>query len=250
MKHFYVMSDIHGKMRLFSEMKEYMEQHDKNYKCYVLGDMIDRGPWGYRIMKMLFSDHGKHFTYLKGDHENFFVNSAQYILAVARSMHMSKSDALSWFDEDGFMEPILAIHIQNGGTKTIREWIKDGMRQDIVDYIENLPLRASVGMVDMCHAGCSLNEWERNDEDAQLWSRNHYDEFWFFDRFLIHGHTPTRILRKKFEAGNKSDHPLFYKENKLCIDAGTSNTNVAYLIDVNTEEQVYKYQEIEFTTQS
>ena len=58
---FYVCSDLHGEGKLWYKIKEFLKPTD-NLIC--LGDCIDRGPDGWRILKEMLLDERVHL--LKG----------------------------------------------------------------------------------------------------------------------------------------------------------------------------------------
>ena len=66
----YAISDLHGRMDLFRQVKEFLQPEDV---VYVLGDCGDRGPAGWELIKTVYED--PQFIYLMGNHEDMLVNA-------------------------------------------------------------------------------------------------------------------------------------------------------------------------------
>lgn len=65
----YAFTDIHGNYDLWLAIKNYCKEDDE---IFFLGDAIDRGPDGIKIMQELFKD--KRVTYIIGNHEDMFLD--------------------------------------------------------------------------------------------------------------------------------------------------------------------------------
>ena len=66
-------SDLHGNYNLWTKIKNYYAPDDV---LIFLGDACDRGPDGIKIMLEMLSD--KRIIYLKGNHEDMFLNYIDY----------------------------------------------------------------------------------------------------------------------------------------------------------------------------
>ena len=65
----YAFTDIHGNYNLWLAIKNYCKEDDE---IFFLGDAIDRGPDGIKIMQELFKD--KRVTYIIGNHEDMLLD--------------------------------------------------------------------------------------------------------------------------------------------------------------------------------
>ena len=65
----YAITDLHGRLDLWKEVKKILQPNDK---VYFLGDAMDRGPDGYALFLELLSD--ERVVYLKGNHEDMMAN--------------------------------------------------------------------------------------------------------------------------------------------------------------------------------
>lgn len=233
----FCITDIHGNLTMFEHMRRFMITKDPDFKCYVLGDMIDRGPYGYHIMKILLGDP-EHFIYLKGDHEELFVAAARSIQQIMRDEGWMYKDLIRNKNYI-YSDPDVSLWCQNGGSSTLKAWIDDGCRTSIVNLIDKLPTFASYYNVDLCHAGCSKDGWMWGDEIEMRWARDHFDEEWFEDRILIHGHTPVKYMNEHVPTVNKvySWQPMSYANySKICFDTAVFASNIAYVMEIEADE--------------
>lgn len=237
MSKIFCITDIHGNMTIFEHMRRFMMTKDPDFKCYVLGDMIDRGPYGYQIMKILLGDP-EHFIYLKGDHEELFVNAARAVQQIMQEEMWSYKDAKRNFNYIA-SDPDVFLWCQNGGKPTLKDWVEDGCRASIVNLIDKLPTSASYYCVDFCHAGCSKKGWSLSDESEMRWARDHFDEEWYENRILIHGHTPVKYMNEYVENVNKvySWQPMSYANySKICFDTAVFASNIAYVMEIEVDK--------------
>lgn len=135
------------------------------------------------------------------------------------------------FKSDMIWEDDINLHIQNGGMSTIRQWVEYNCDISILQKLNSLPIKISYANIDMCHAGTTKEKWEENDELFLLNDRKHFDEQWFDNRILVHGHTPTLFL----STTKKEDvQPIRYN-NKIDIDLGVFSTNKAAIYDIEND---------------
>lgn len=221
---FFVFSDIHGNYNLWKKVEEFIAGRP----AIFLGDAADRGPDGYKIMKELLDS--PNIIYLKGNHEDMFVDAAKKYL-------ITKSETCEPSDIDDYNSAYNLLS-WNGGLPTYNDWEKDGCSQKIIHQLDNLPVYYSVGQFDFCHSGCLKVQWEHRDEISQnnfIWNRVHFPCDWFEGRTLIHGHTITRSL-----SGYRNfNHEIVRYNNKIDIDIGTIICNKIAVYDTMTDRVVY-----------
>ena len=242
-------SDIHGQGWAFDKIMDFINSQSQNeeVKVFFLGDACDRGPDGYRIMNTMLDD--ERFIYIKGNHEDMFVNAAREFLDMCfKEYWLSPSELYKTFQENiielMYQGENMKLYLSNGGAPTFEDWIKDGARRSFVNKISNLE-EATVAEIyfpiyvnyDMCHAGCLKEEWNSdNNYNSLLWNRTHFWQDWEEGRILIHGHTPVRSreIRALHERHPKSiERPCWYANNtKLDIDTGVFVSGVIYLFDM------------------
>ena len=178
----YAITDLHGRLDLWKEVKKILQPNDK---VYFLGDAMDRGPDGYALFLELLSD--KRVVYLKGNHED--------IMAKGIEGYVTCSDI---YDDFGLWT------LSNGGSSTwnsIRT-LSDEVLLQIVARLRKLPCEAVYvnkkgQTVYMNHAGIPPMFREGKNEWDLIWNRKYYYEKreWNpeWDNFyLVHGHTPIK----------------------------------------------------------
>lgn len=73
----YAVSDLHGQLDLFNQIKEYINDDDI---VYALGDFGDRGPEPWRTLKMVLDDD--QFIYLMGNHDLMLLEAIREYLSI------------------------------------------------------------------------------------------------------------------------------------------------------------------------
>lgn len=239
MKHYFVFSDIHGNGKIFDQIVNYMESFEGDYYCYFLGDAADRGENGYRIIKHMLNDP-EHFLYLKGNHEDLFVKAAKALNDMAKLQQMSISYFLRTEHLDvsdlAMMDDDILLYYHNGGRSTFEHWIKDGAPMTLISRLEQLPLTAAYDKYDMCHAGCTIQDWENHNEESLLWDRSHFYDPWYENRILIHGHTPVRSMPvelRKYTGGSIVQPLVYCDKSKIDLDNCCALTGVSNLFYIN-----------------
>ena len=235
----YACSDLHGMYNLWAQIRDYCDETDT---IYFLGDAADRGPDGVHIIQELLRD--SRVKYLKGNHEDMLVTCISEYL-------MGQLNHLSWWSG-------------NGGSPTYNTLIKmsDIELEIFIRKIDKLPrsewYESPAGhRVFLTHAGTDLAYTEDElrmyfgRQDAYLWDRKHFGtnrplgEEWK-NVFQVHGHTPVindRFVFFEYNKGAKIE-TVFYDDHKYCIDMGAFATCKAALIDLDTFETKYFYDEI------
>lgn len=248
-------TDIHGDYFLYSAIIDWCLEQDN--ECHIIfgGDGCDRGPSGYRIMRELLDN--PRVGYLKGNHEELFVNAAHEIIGFcAQSDELynklkSKDREFArkfCIDATPLKMPTLSLCLCNDGARTIQDWIANGADEDFVDDIESLPLTFSFGDLDFCHAGSTYEYFSKvaeaeyygavpnpKDVECLLWDRKLLPLGWETGRICIFGHTPTVLLPQGIygrDASLKNVHPCVWHD-KLGL-WGKSDKRQGLKVDMDT----------------
>lgn len=250
----FVMTDLHGQGELFDKALQWMEEvSEGKFICYFLGDAIDRGPDGWRIMNYLLDNPDK-FVYIKGNHEDLFVSAMKEYFQMCEEEGYSPEEFAkrnNWCGgEVMFGGSDMMLHYRNGGEPTFTSWMRAGCPRKYIKLLSELPVFETVaidsleggllGIYDMCHAGCTMNEWEAEDEEGAIWSRQHFSEAWTLEtdgmrHTLIHGHTPIVHMPAKFrkENGMRSMHALNYNHGtKIDLDCACFHYGCLNVMDL------------------
>ena len=216
----YAITDLHGRLDLWKEVKKILQPNDK---VYFLGDAMDRGPDGYALFLELLSD--ERVVYLKGNHEDMMANGI--------NAYVYCSDP---HDDFGLWTYF------NGGLSTwdsIRT-LSDEVLLQIVARLRKLPCEAVYvnkkgQTVYMNHAGIPPMFREGKSEWDFIWNRKYYYEKreWnpeWDNSYLVHGHTPI-----------KEDIGILKYSDDHCfnLDIGTVWRNKTVLFDLDTFKPTY-----------
>ena len=231
----YVVSDLHGHLELYKQIKAFLKPEDK---VICLGDCGDRGPEPWETIKAVAND--PQWTYLMGNHEE---------MLLAAMYEYLDNDAWTKMRYD-MPQALLAY---NGGGLTIQGWADDGADSKWISFLKNLPQEMiyenDTGLrIILCHAGYTP---ERKQD--VLWDRRHFVQKWpegHEKEIVIHGHTPCQFLADDLTAGNTvwsiNDGAVWYCDgHKIDIDMGTYVTHAALLMDLDTfDEHIFTLEDI------
>ncbi len=216
----YVMSDIHGLYDKFLSMIKVIDLKEDDH-VYVLGDVIDRGPDGIKIMCYIKND--ARFTLLMGNHEHLMYS---YLKAC-------KEEDMAMFD--AFSKRWLAM---NGGQSTYLQYLElsEEIQEELFEYIKTLPLAIcdlvvnnkmfylthSVPDQNYSHGKIFMDDTGDTIDDVGqfVWNRiTDIGPFCYFDdRCIVAGHTIVRNLHNKLEIF--SDNSNLTKAKYINIDCG------------------------------
>lgn len=225
----YAISDLHGMLCLYQEVKKFLKPEDK---VYCLGDCGDRGPDPWETIKAVAAD--PQFIYIKGNHEDMLVNA------------MRKYAKYECFDRD------YALLCFNGGKDTFEGWISDGANPDWCNYLSKLPTYMEYCNKDdvkiaLCHAGLTAGS-NPNTRDL-IWDREHiWDTYYENNTICVHGHTPIPGMIRGYRGSLKNffgaredsyvEGALWYcNDHKVNIDCGSFFTGQTVLLNLDTFDE-------------
>ena len=259
-------TDIHGQYALYRKVMNYCKAKDPEATIIFGGDAADRGTNGYQIIKELIDN--PYVVYLKGNHEELFINSAREIIGYCaytdelynwlHNIH-TKEEAEDLIIEVQYTyKKDVLLHVYNGGMPTLIDWLLDGAPEDLIDRIEKLPITYRYENKDFCHAGGGPRAFEEvyNAEyegkippyfsaHTCLWDRECASIGWFPERICIHGHTPVLYLKIKHNPIYKIEDcrpltwigdssPQKYNGIKIDMDCCSAFSNKVYVLNVLT----------------
>lgn len=233
----YVMSDIHGRYDKYLEMLEEIDFGDED-TLYILGDMIDRGPDGLRVL--LDAAQRSNVICLIGNHE---LNAILALPSIIRAMYGTGDPNYS-ADE---ME-MLELWLCNGGTPTIEAYMKlseeeqeqvAGALNDLITYAG---LEVNGRRFILVHTGPENFSTSKNMTDYSLdeitFSRPDANTRYFEDATMVFGHTPTPLL---FESGGEipDSYRIFHAETFIDIDCCAAYGGRLGCLCLDTMEEFY-----------
>ena len=229
----YAISDIHG---CYDKYKKLLKKihFGLDDTLYVLGDVIDRGPDGFKIM--LDMAQRPNVVNLMGNHEAMALDALPRILNA-----VEENGEIVLFEDDA---DAVELWFYNGGEYSLADflWLNENQSQTVLEYMSNMPLYKEVEVggrqFALVHGGLEnfspsrpLSDYAPNEV---LWCRPEEDTAYFSDRYVVFGHTPVQLL--------KPDAPakIYRKDNLIDIDCGCvfPNGRIGCLC-LDTLEEVY-----------
>lgn len=229
----YVISDLHGYP--LEEVTELFKKagFSASDHCFVLGDVIDRGSDGIRLLRYFMRQ--PNVTLLRGNHEDMMLNSGFLFLEITddsiNSLTGRKLGAYSnW--------------MMNGGLPTIDalRGTRDREIKYIYEYISEAPLFETVS-TDNCdfiltHSGLgNFRKDKRLSEYTErelLWTRPSIDTEYFDNGIItVFGHTPTSVYGEKY-AGR-----ILRTDTWINIDAGVARGCSPVLLRLDDMKEFY-----------
>ena len=203
----WVIGDVHGFSVTFENLVDLLELSEKD-RVVVLGDLIDRGPDSYNVVKAVQADSRIYST--KGNHEQMMVEG---------------------FIPNGISNKLEAnLWLRNGGIETAASYIRAFMNhsgeedsaaleQEIIadkKWMNSLPAHVILDKWRLVHAGYDpRTELDEQGEAEHLWIRTPFhnsttaiDE----QRCVVFGHTPTMLL---FGDSDDSYGNIWYSDVRL-----------------------------------
>ena len=210
----YVIADIHGEYNMFLELLEKIGLKPTD-TLYILGDVIDRGPYPVRTLRKLMEM--PNVICMAGNHEIMALECLEFL--------MKEITEDSLYELDGKTLDNLATWLHNGCRTTIDEFRELDLpaRREILDFIQDMSVYEEVSAGEkeylLVHAGLGNFSVDKALEDYSLfelvWERADYNEQYFPDKYVITGHTPTQLIRE-----NPNPGYIFRHNNHIAIDCG------------------------------
>lgn len=211
------MSDIHGCFDKYQAMLREID-FSSDDTLYVLGDVIDRGEDGVKILQDMSARIN--VIPILGNHE---FTAAMCIPWLIREVTDQSLD-----DLDESQIAALREWIANGGGATIRslKQLTREEREEILEYLQEMELYAEVDAGGrsfvLVHSGLDNFAPDKPLDAYQLadflFARPSMKEDFFENKFLIFGHTPVQLLRKQL--GGSPTGTILHRGNQIAIDCG------------------------------
>lgn len=219
----YCVADLHGKYNLWLKIKQYLKEDDE---LYILGDVIDRGSGGIKILRDIVNSNNKNIHFLLGNHEQFF---------------------LEWYNNPNDIE-LLNIWNSNGGKVTRQKFkhsigVEDKLK--IIKLLRNAPVFKKISINNknyyLSHSGFKQNNLYSNNEYNYTEEREHFNEPWLLGEndYMIFGHTPLQLLmtdKKPYDVNNGA--MIFCNGHKINIDGGAVWSGISILFKLDTMESI------------
>ena len=228
----YACSDLHGMYGLYQQIKSFLKPDDV---VYCLGDCADRGPQGWKIITEVYND--PQWIYLKGNHEDMLAKAI-----------------ITYYGQDWSEDYELLCY--NGGGITYQSWGEDtnwdktwGIKLKTLPYKTEY-INTNNQRILLSHSGYNpVPESERSKpyvENDFIWNRNHIATGKWLgqpDEYIVHGHTPVLFAKMGRYKPELLRAETYCNDHKINIDCGAFFSGVACLLDLDTFEEYYFYDE-------
>ena len=231
----YAVSDIHGCYNKYIQLLDRIDLRPSD-TLYALGDMIDRGPDGLKILRDM--SMRPNIVPFLGNHEYAALTCLPWLMEELTEDN-TEPDVLMWRlkSVQGWMS--------DGGDKTIEEFrrLSPEARQDVLDILEDLTVyeetEAGGRTFVLVHAGLGGFSPEKSLDDYMLdeliLSRPDPGRDYFKDRYLVFGHTPTPCY-----TGVRPEEARVFRRDKLIgIDCGCVSGGPLGCIGLDSLEEIY-----------
>lgn len=189
----YVISDVHGDYEKYKAMLERIAFSDDD-TLYVLGDVIDRGKGGIKILQDMMLR--PNVIPILGNHEYMAAKVLPWLMTEVTE------DSVDDIDEDTMRG--LTEWMNVGGEVTIAEFSKLDKEEklDVLDYLSDFELYGEVEThrqsFVLVHGGLMNFSEERPlwdyDVSELIFKIPDLHRKYFADKYLVFGHVPTRVL--------------------------------------------------------
>lgn len=180
----YVIGDVHGQSEKLYTMLKGISLSD-NDRVIFIGDVIDRGPGGWEILKMI--KNSKNMEMIMGNHEELMLEFCTTKFFTTNTKHA---------------KDVWECWERNGGAPTFKSIMDDvidnGSRIvfDMLMWVQDLPrdmdLEVNGQRFHLVHGFPMMDDYDKVWERPTLKTKNPYR-----DRTVIIGHTPVFHLHAK-----------------------------------------------------
>ena len=224
----YVIADVHGCYDLFLKLLEKIGFSDSD-TLYLLGDMIDRGPDGIKVLQDVM--RRKNVVPFLGNHEHMFY---EILRSIGKELTPEEQKEVGY--------KMVSWTLLNGGEVTWDAYcaLSEAEKREIAAYLETLSVYEEVDVGEesflLVHAGLGAYAPDKDPWDCSLkeliWDRVDYDKVYDPYRYLVTGHTPTALIDPDCRGR------FFRKNNHIAIDCGAFFTGVLGCLCLETLEEI------------
>ncbi len=232
----YCIADIHGDYIRYETILKMINFSDDD-TLYVLGDVVDRGDEGLKILLDMMQR--PNVIPILGNHEYMAIQSLKWLSNEITEDNLSQisSDKLTGLNQ----------WLNVGGITTIEEFRKlsNDEQAMVLEYLEEFSLYEEVNVNGkdfvLVHAGLDNFSPDRDMNDYQLheliFNKPDYSKKYFEDKYLVTGHTPTHLIHE--ELNGFSLNKMFIQNHHIAVDCGCGHYGLLGAICLDTFEDFY-----------
>ena len=186
----YAVSDLHGyPLEEFQRLLDKAGFSDNDF-CFVLGDVIDRGSDGIKILRWLMNQ--PNFELIRGNHEDMMLSCDFLFNTVTEEAIYS----LTGTDFNRY-----SSWLANGAQPTVDALtvLRNSEREYLLEFLNDTPLydTVSIGEKDFMLTHSGLGSFDKNKKLSEyskhdlIWTRPNLNARYFDNIMTVFGHTPT-----------------------------------------------------------
>jgi len=224
----YVMSDLHGCYDAYVKMLKRIS-FSKEDILYILGDVVDRGPDGMKIL--LDIARRENVILFRGNHDQ----QAGILLSNLYRL------------EDGSCSKelikVYELWLSDGGKSTLAEYLQlaEAEQEEVLKVLGNALISKEIEVngktfllehtVPTADIICDYEEWTLED---YIMGEPDYEEVYFDDKYVITGHTPTGYIDRN------STGKIWMGNNHIAMDCGAVFGYPLGCLCLDTMEEFYE----------
>lgn len=223
----YVMSDLHGCYDKYKKMLQKIKFCDED-TLYVLGDVVDRGEGGIKILQDMMKY--KNIIPIRGNHD-----------FMAYTIFKMQNQVSSYYNEDRY-STLFQNWIYDGGQVTFDAFNKLNLKdqQEIIAYLKIFIICDEIEIKNkkffLSHTVPEKARFLKFDSlewQALIIGEPEYEKKYFDNKFIVTGHTPTGFIDKNYKG------KIYKKNNHIAVDCGAVFGNPLGCICLDNSEEFY-----------
>lgn len=223
----YAVSDLHGCYDKYIKLLERLNMTSDD-SLYILGDIVDRGSEGIKIILDLVNR--KNIFSCRGNHDH----CAQILL---RNFAIPNDGYFA----DG-LEETFRLWLSDGGNTTYEEFLKldENKQRVVLNYLKSLSVfkKLTIGgrkffLAHTVPEKSKMLDIENCRNSDFIMGEPEYEKMYFEDTIIVTGHTPTGFIDPEYTGR------IWKGNNHIAIDCGTVFGNPLGCICLDTLEDFY-----------
>lgn len=229
----YAIADLHGCYDKYIKMLEKIS-FGREDTLYVLGDVIDRGEDGIKILRDMM--RRINVVPVLGNHELM-----AYSVLTTLNVEITEENYATQINARTLK--LLNNWMFNGGETTLEAFrrLSRSVREDVLEYFREFSLYETVevggrafvlvhGGIENFEADKPLDAYDVNDF---VWARCDYKRTYYKDRYLVTGHTPTQLIDPEYSG------KIYMCNHHIAIDCGAVFGHPLGCVCLDTLETFY-----------
>ncbi len=223
----YAMSDLHGCYDKYIKMLEKIKFSDTD-TLYILGDVVDRGEGGIKILQDMMT------------HRNIIATRGNHDYLAYRLLNLLKQPSDMYDAEDTLK--LYQMWLYDGGSPTYEAFMElsTEIQKKILAYMNSFliydEVEAGGKRFFLSHTvpeKARIQNFDTLKWQELIVGEPEYEKEYFSDKFIVTGHTPTSLIDEKFTGR------IYQANHHIAIDCGAVFGNPFGCICLDTMQEFY-----------